>query len=147
MAGQGDDDRAAVARYNAPATRPAWHVRLPSEINAYGDIRAYPGANDTVTVSDKGGDNFRFLRPDTGSLVVPKAGADSLDSDDSHIIGVAGGRAFAAKDEDDTDNPETKVIDPRTGAVVRTIYAKIDGVTSSGYLIEQLTSTTAYRWK
>lgn len=134
--------RTAVARYNAPVTRPAWHVRLPAEIDAFAKIEAYPGANDTITILNNSGDGFWFLRPDTGSLVAPKA---SEDSKDTHIVGVAGGHVYA-KDEADFEDPKTKVIDPRTGAVVRTIDTDVLGITTNGTLIDVDRGFTGYRW-
>lgn len=146
--------RIPIARYDPPSATPVWHRRSPArQGRRTGSDLSYPDSSNLLAYPDPSGhadivsfytgdtEGRRwFLRPDTGTVIGPRAGIRRHPDDE--IFGVSGGRAYL-----DTAS-STKILDPHTGAVVRTINPRFDGITTNGYLIARGPNTiSAYRWK
>lgn len=129
-----------IARYDPPSTKPVWQGRTPAgQDSLVSTLLPYPDPGGPDIVVFNTADRFWFLRPDTGTVQGPRAGIRKNGYAD-HILGASGGRVYL-----DTAN-STKIIDPDTGAAVRTINAHALGITTKGYLIGYASNTiSAYR--
>lgn len=139
-----DDEHspAPIARYDPPRTQPVWN-RLPPRKAIGSHLYVYPGPDGGDTVELEGGEygsTYWFIRPATGTPIGPRAG---LSEDLGEDIDSAYGR-YAYQFGDGIT--KTKAIDLRTGKK-RTIDARINGITTNGYLIGDGDFTlAAYRW-
>lgn len=132
-----------IARYDLPSTKPVWQRRAPgSQVGFPAEVAAYTDPKGPEIVVASNTDTFWYLRPDTGAMLGPRAGIRKFSSVFDVILGASGGRVFLG-----TEN-STKIVDPRTGAVLRTINGRSLGVTTNGYLIRYVSNTiSAYRLK